>query len=155
MSRDDNCTLVRRYYEEVVSTGAVDRTAEFIAPEYTELYEGRRYPLGIEGAKQHVTGVRNTYPDLRLEVVRQIVEGELVVSEVVMRGTHRGEWLGIAPTGKPVVVTAVNIDRVVNGRIVEHGGAANLLGPLLEIGAIRVVGGPSSETQSGSQGTRE
>jgi hypothetical protein len=57
-----------------------------------------------------------------------------------MRGTHRGEWLGIAPTGKPVEMTAVNVDRVVDGKIVEHGGAANLLGPLLEIGAVRVVG---------------
>ena len=56
-----------------------------------------------------------------------------------MRGTHRGEWHGIKPTGKPVEVSAVNIDRVVNGRIVEHGGAANLLGPLLEIGAIQIV----------------
>ena len=44
------------------------------------------------------------------------------------------------PTGKSVVFTGVNVDRVVNGKRVEHGGAANLLGPLLEIGAIRVVG---------------
>ncbi len=56
-----------------------------------------------------------------------------------MRGTHRGEWLGISPTGLPVEVSAVNVDRIVDGRIVEHGGAANLLGPLLEIGAIQVV----------------
>ena len=44
------------------------------------------------------------------------------------------------PTGKPVAFTGVNVDRVVEGRIVEHGGAANLLGPLLEIGAATVVG---------------
>ena len=44
------------------------------------------------------------------------------------------------PTGKTVEFTGVNVDRVVDGRIVEHGGAANLLGPLLEIGAIQVVG---------------
>jgi predicted ester cyclase len=81
-------------------------------------------------------GVRSTYPDLRLTVEQQIAEGEWVVSRVTMRGTHKGEWLGIRPTGKPIRVTAVNIDRVVDGRIVEHGGAANLLGPLLELGAI-------------------
>ena len=45
------------------------------------------------------------------------------------------------PTGKPVTFTGVNVDHVVGGRIVEHGGAANMLGPLLEIGAIRVEGG--------------
>ncbi len=58
---------------------------------------------------------------------------------ITARGTHRGEWLGIKPTGTAVAFTGVNIDRVVGGRIVEHGGAANMLGPLLEIGAIKLV----------------
>jgi predicted ester cyclase len=61
-----------------------------------------------------------------------------VVTRVTMRGTHGGAWQGIQPTGKTVEVTAANIDRVVDGRIVEHGGAANLLGPLLAIGAIQM-----------------
>jgi len=55
-------------------------------------------------------------------------------------GTHEGEWFGMRPTGKRLEFTAVNIDRVVNGRIIEHGGAADLLEPLLEAGAIRIVG---------------
>jgi predicted ester cyclase len=136
---EENKALVRRYYEEVVNTGAVDRLAEFIAPEYAEMHDNVRYPIGLAGAAEHVTGVRRTYPDLHLTVEQQIAEGEWVVTRVTMRGTHQGEWLGIRPTGKPVEMTAVNIDRVVNGRIVEHGGAANLLGPLLQIGAIRPV----------------
>jgi len=132
--------MVRRYCEEVASTGDLNRVAAFISPDYVEVYEDTRYPLGIEGAKQHILGVRGTYPDLTVQVLQKVAEGSLVVSQVRMRGTHAGERLGIAPTGKPIVVTAVNIDRVVDGRIVEHGGAANLLEPLLRIGAIRVVG---------------
>ena len=53
------------------------------------------------------------------EVTRQIAEGDLVVSRVTMRGTHNGEWLGIAPTGQAIAITAVNIDRVLGGRIIE------------------------------------
>jgi predicted ester cyclase len=89
--------------------------------------------------QQHVLGVRATYPDLHLTIERQIAEGEWVVTQITARGTHRGEWLGIAPTGLPVVITGVNVDRVVGGRIVEHGGAANMLDALLEIGAVRPV----------------
>lgn len=125
MSIDENKTLVRRYYEEVVSTGAVD-----------QVHDNKKYAIGLEGVKEHIRGVRQTYSDLHLTVEHQIAEGEWVVTQVTMRGTHRGEWQGIKPTGKPVEVTAVNIDRVVGGRIVEHGGAANLLGPLLAIGAV-------------------
>ena len=137
MSTERNKNLVRRYYEEVVNTGNVGDIERFISPDYVEVHDNQRYPIGVEGAKEHVVGVRRTYPDLRLTVEQQIAEGEWVVTRVTMRGTHRGEWLGIPPTGKRIEVSAVNIDRVVGGRIVEHGGAANLLGPLLEAGAVR------------------
>jgi predicted ester cyclase len=140
MSEEENKRLVRRYLEEVVNTGDVTRIAEFIAPEYEEVYRNVRYPMGIEGAKKHVLGGRETYPDIEVRIERQIAEGDWVVSQITARGTHRGTWLGIKPTGKVVEFTGVNIDKVVNGRIVEHGGAANLLEPLLEIGAVRVVG---------------
>lgn len=139
-TQEANKELLRRYYEEIVSTGSVDRLADFVAPDYVEVYDETRHAVGLEGAREHIIGVRRTYPDLRLTVRQQIAEGEWVVSKVLMRGTHQGEWIGIKPTGKAVEMTAVNVDRVVNGRIVEHGGAANLLFPLLEIGAIRVVG---------------
>lgn len=139
MSTDENKLLVRRYYEEVVNTGNVDRLAEFISPAFVEVYNNVRHPAGLEGAKQHVLGVRNTYPDLHLTVEQQIAEGEWVVTRVTARGTHEGVWLGMRPTGKKVEMTGVNIDRVVDGRIVEHGGAANVLEPLMEIGAIRVA----------------
>lgn len=62
------------------------------------------------------------------------------VSCITARGTHKGAWLGIKPTGRPVAFTGVNVNRVISGLIVKHGGAANLLVPLLEIGAIKVVG---------------
>ena len=140
MSIEDNKTLVRRYYEEVVNTGNVGLTERFISPEYTEVMDGTRYPSGVEGAKAHVIGVRQTYPDLHITIEQQIAEGEWVVSCITARGTHIGSWLGIKPTGKEVIFTGVNVDRVVSGRMVEHGGAANMLGPLLEIGAIKVVG---------------
>ena len=139
MSADENKLLVRRYYEEVVNTGNISELAEFISPEYVEVRNTTRQPVGIEGAKKHILGVRETYPDLHLTVEQQIAEGEWVVTRITARGTHEGVWLGMRPTGEKVEITAVNIDRVVDGRIMEHGGAANILEPLLEIGAIRIT----------------
>ena len=135
----DNTRLVRRFYEDVVNTGDVSILAEFISPDYVEVYNNRQHPIGLAGARDHVLGVRRTYPDQHLTVEQQIGEGEWVVTRVTMRGTHKGEWLGMKPTGARVEMTAVNVDRVVDGRIVEHGGAANLLEPLLEIGAVRIA----------------
>jgi predicted ester cyclase len=139
MHSEQNKTLIRRYYEDVVSTGALDEVARFVSPEYVEVHGSTRHAIGVEGAKEHIRGVRRTYADLRLTVEQQIAEGEWVVTRLTMRGTQRGEWLGIQPTGRPIEVTAVNIDRVVDGRLVEHGGAADLLGPLLAIGAVQAA----------------
>jgi predicted ester cyclase len=140
MSIEKNKQLVRRFIEEIINTGNVDDIESIISPDYVEVHENVRHEVGIKGAIEHVTGVRQTYPDLKLTIELQIAEGEWVATCITARGTHKGSWMGIKPTGKPVVFTGVNINRVVNGRIVEHGGAANLFGPLLEIGALRVVG---------------
>jgi predicted ester cyclase len=131
--------LIRRYIEEVVNTGNVDDLARFISPDYVESHDQTGQSSGLEGAKKHILGVRETYPDLHVTIEQQIAEGEWVVSRITARGTHLGTWLEMKPTGKKVEITGVNIDRVVDGRIVEHGGAADLLGPVLEIGAIQVV----------------
>ena len=140
MSTEENKRLVRRFYEEVVNTGNVDTLPELIAPDYVEIHDNITYPIGLEGAKAHVLGGRETYPDLHLTVQRQIAEGDWVVTQIIARGTHQGTWMGIKPTGKKVEFTVVNVDKVIDGRIVEHGGAANMLGPLLKIGAVKVVG---------------
>ena len=139
MSIEENKLLVQRYYEEVVNTGDVDRLGDFVSPDYVEVLGNVRHSAGPEGARQHILGVRETYPDLHLTVEQQIAEGQWVVTRITMRGTHKGVWLKMRPTGKKVEMTAVNIDRVAGGLIVEHGGAANIFGPLLEIGAIRIA----------------
>jgi predicted ester cyclase len=139
VSTEENKLLVRRFYEEVVNTGNVEQLADLISPDYVEVYNNTRYPIGIEGAKEHVLGGRRTYADLHLTIEQQIAEGEWVVTRVTARGTHQGVWLGMKPTGQRVEITCVNIDRVVDGRIVEHGGAANMLEPFLQIGAIRIA----------------
>ena len=56
-----------------------------------------------------------------------------------MTGNHLGKWMGIKPTGKRISVTGINVDKIKNGKIVEHGGAANLFNALLDIGAIKII----------------
>jgi len=139
MSVEENKAIVRRFYQ-IVNTGEVEGIEELVSDEYAETMGGEKQTVGIKGAQAHIRGVRQTYPDLEITIERQIAEGEWVATCITARGTHQGSWLGIAPTGKRVTFTGVNVDRVVGGRIVEHGGAANMLGPLLEIGAVQVVG---------------
>jgi predicted ester cyclase len=142
MSTSENKLLIRRFIEEVVNTGDVSRLNEFVAPDFRDLNDPSNRIAGIEGCRQHILAVRTTYPDLHLTIENQIAEEDLVATLVTMTGTHRGEWPpGAKPTNKRVRITAVNINRVRDGHIVEHVGAANELGPFLEIGLIRVSDG--------------
>ena len=123
---ETNKRVVRSFYEEVVNRGEVGKLADFVAPSL------------LQQMKAHLLAVRSTYPDLTLEVGRQIAEGEWVVTCVLARGTHLGSWLGLDPSGKTVQIAGVNVDRLENGLIVEHGGAANTLDALLESGILEV-----------------
>ncbi len=139
MTSDEKKKIVRRYIEEAVNTGNVDILDEFISPNYTDTLDQSGKTLGVEGARQHILGVRQTFPDLHLTIEQQISEGDWVVTCITARGTHQGSWLDMKPTGKKVEITVVNVDKVVDGRLVEHRGAANMFEALFEIEAIQVV----------------
>ena len=136
MNKFDNKTFIRRYIEEIENTGDVSNIREFISEDYVEIYEGKHYKIGIKGATEHVLGVRRVFPDLKLTIENQISEGEWVVTSYFVTGTFMDEWFGMKPTGKPITFTGVNVDRIKDGKIIEHGGAANLLDPLMKAGVI-------------------
>jgi len=136
---EDRKTVVKQYIEKVINQGEADMISQFISPYYTEVYNNKKYRLGIEGAKKHIMGIRATYPDIHLSIDHQIVDGEWVATCYTMKGTNLGEYMGISPSGKTVEIKGINIDRVVDGKIVEHGSTINLLDPLLENKAVNVI----------------
>ena len=135
-----NKMVVRDYIEKIVNTGDMTHISDYIAPDYTEVFNGQSYQVGLDGARAHVEGVRNNYTDLRLVIDNQIAEGDWVATCYTMTGLHAGEWMGMLPTFRMMQVTGVNTDRILDGKIIEHGGAANMLEAFLEIGAIKIVG---------------
>jgi predicted ester cyclase len=74
-----------------------------------------------------------------MRIIRQHCDGEYVISEFIMQGKHEGQWIGIKPTGRTLSFNGVDIDRMVDGKIVEHGGAVNTFETLLENRLIQPV----------------
>lgn len=136
MNNSDKKTIIRRYIEEIENTGDVAHIGDFISEDYTEIYEGERHKIGIKGAIDHIRGIRRVFPDMKLTIEHQVAEGDWIVTVYSVQGTFADEWFGMKPTGKPITFTGVNVDRIIDGKIVEHGGAANLLDPLLKAGVI-------------------
>jgi predicted ester cyclase len=82
-------------------------------------------PRLIDTFKEAFSEVRQAFPDVHVTVEDAIAEDDRVAARVVMRGTHRGEFQSISPTGKRVEVRAIDMLRVKNGKIVEHWGHAD------------------------------
>ncbi|GIO38447.1 hypothetical protein J41TS12_33080 [Paenibacillus antibioticophila] len=116
---------VRFFYESITSEHLMDEVPHYVSDQCAIRTGDKIIPVGIEGMKQHMIEVRQTYPDLKMLITAQYCDGDYVISEFIMEGTHQGEWLGMKPSGKKLCITGVNIDKVLNGKIVEHGGAAN------------------------------
>lgn len=132
----DNKARIKDFYERIASDNRIDEVAEYVSDICTARIGERIIPIGIEGMKQHITDVRNTYSDMKMTITRQYCDGDYVISEFIMEGMHKGEWLGMKPTGKKISITGVDIDKVVDGKIVEHGGAANTFDALFEAAII-------------------
>ena len=123
---EENKAIIRRVYE-IVSTGDFERAAEIVdqdAPDNERLPHDPPARL-IDTFKETISEAREGFPDLGITIEDVMAEGDRVAARVVMRGTHRGEFQGITPTGKRVEVRAIDMFRISNGKIVEHWGHAD------------------------------
>ena len=135
-SRDNaNEALVRRFLEEVVNHGNTKALAELVAADHVRhAADGDLY--GPEGVRVDLAEWRAGFPDLRLAVQDVLAASDRVVSRFVLRGTHAGPFLGLAPTGRAVAVAGVAIDRVAGGRLAESWVGLDGLGLLHQLGAL-------------------
>ena len=97
---------------------------------------------GLQGAKLAFQFTLNAFSDFRHTIEDQIAEGDRVVTSIRAYGTHTGEFLGIAPTGKEVSMRGIAIHRIANGKLVEHWGRVDNVGLLIQLGAITVPAQP-------------
>lgn len=131
--------IVKYFYETIVSENLLEELPQFIAEDCVVKVGEQIIPVGIDGMKQHLVDVKKTYPDYTMKILKQYADGDYVISEFIMEGTHEGEWIGIKPTRKRLSFTGVDIDKVVDGKIAEHGGAVNTFDTLYEENLIKPV----------------
>lgn len=91
---------------------------------------------GYYETRHRLPALRAAFPDLTVTIERQVAEGDLVATHAWFEGTHTGEWLGIAPTGKRVRFQNVSVDRVEDGKVVQHNAESGWLSLLMTLGVL-------------------
>jgi predicted ester cyclase len=100
---------------------------------------------GVQAQKVVLAKLLRAYPDLHVDVQDVIAEGDKVVVRDVVTGTHKGEYMGIAPTGKAVTYNEIFVMRFVNGRIAETWGVVDVLAQMRQLGVIPASRGVNGE----------
>lgn len=121
----ENKELVKYSCKVVVSENLLDELPKYISEELTQRIGENTAFVGVDGMRQYLSAIKQTYPDYAMKIIRQFADGDYAISEFIMRGTHKGEFIGITPTNEVLEITGVDIDRVSDCKIVEHGGSAN------------------------------
>lgn len=124
MSVEENKALVRRYFDEIVNQRKFDLIPELFSAI-------KMNPIKIE---QTLLELIEAFPDVNATIEEMIAEGNRVAVRWVDRGTHKGTWRGVAPTGKQVELRGATIFNIEDGKIVAGMGEIDFMGLMRQLG---------------------
>jgi steroid delta-isomerase-like uncharacterized protein len=134
MSKEENKANSQRMVEEVANGGNYSIIGELISPDYVvHLPDGEDY-RGIDGAKRYFTEMRTAAPDMHTTIEDMVAEGDIVAARFTSSGTHKGNFMGISPTGKKFTLQGANIVRYKNDKQAEVWLFYNILNILQQLG---------------------
>ncbi|MEZ4869884.1 MAG: ester cyclase [Caldilineaceae bacterium] len=127
LTRENNKAILLRAYEEVFNKGNFAVLDEDIAPDAID----HDFPdlQGVDAFKLPLMGLREAFPDLQATADMIVAKGDLVMAVATFTGTHEGEFLGVPPSGKQITWRHVDVNRIVDGKVVEawHIGAGSAM----------------------------
>jgi steroid delta-isomerase-like uncharacterized protein len=139
MSTEENKAVVRRWID---AYNARDTQGEAAAraPGFVAHVPGAPGPLDGAAWMQFIAAFSAAFPDLHLTVEDIVAEGDRAAARVAFRGTHRGEFMGLPPTGKAVTFSSMEFNLMVGGAVVEHWVELDQLGLLQQLGGLPAPG---------------
>jgi C-1 hydroxylase len=133
VSIEENKALLYRIFD-LLNTGKLDAYYELFDPDYIARSSNGNYSL--EETKQMDAGLLAAFPDYHFKVDDVVAEGDKVAFRTTFLGTHTGEWMGVAPTGRKMSFTMFFISRISNGKVIEDRLLSDLPLMMQQLGVI-------------------
>jgi len=131
---EENRKLMESFVEELWNQGKLEWAEENFHPQASSP-NAPGLPPGAQGTNMIVQMMRSAFPDFHMEITHMVAEDDRVAARFVETGTHKGEFFGVAPTGRQVNFTEIGILRVADGKIVETWYDLDMLGLMGQLGA--------------------
>jgi len=136
MTTEENKAIARRWGEEVWRKRNLAAIDELLAADFVFNYAPPGVAPDREGYKQTVNEYFVGFPDIQFTTEDMVAEGDEVAVHWMARGTHKGDFWGVTPTGKQVTMRGISIIRIVGGKLVEEWGYMNALDLMQQLGAF-------------------
>jgi steroid delta-isomerase-like uncharacterized protein len=140
MSVEENKALVHHYFEEIWDKGNLALIYEILAPNYVNHDPALAGLPQIEGFKQRVAMIRTPFPDMKYALEDMVTEGDRVATRWTARCTHKGEFMGIVPTGKQLTITGITPSRLEGGQYAEDWTLVDNMGIMQQLGVVSPPG---------------
>lgn len=131
-----NKNVMRRIAAEVLDAKNLAAAEALVAADCVDHSAFPGQPPGLAGMRARWAMLFEAFPDFRITIHDIIAEGEIVALRTTGRGTHKGAFFGIPPTGKEIVFHETNFNRIVDGKLVEHWADRGNLEVMQQLGAI-------------------
>jgi steroid delta-isomerase-like uncharacterized protein len=132
----DHGSIVRGFVDEVITRGNIDAASKYVWEDVVEQVPLPGQGPGLDGLKGVLRAMRSGFPDIVFSIQEQVSESDKVASRFEWTGTHRGEFLGVPATGRPVRVWGVVIDRLEEGRIKDTRIIMDIFGLMAQLGVL-------------------
>src|SRR5215211_2400668 len=126
-AQENNKALVRKFFEEVWNKGNVAVVDELLAPDFVDRSLLPGQGPSREGYKRSITKFRAAFSFADLTIEAQIAEGDMVVTKFSTRCIHRGEFLGVPPSGEEAPYASIRIHRIVGRKVTDEWSEGNLV----------------------------
>lgn len=135
MAIEENKAIVRRYYDEVLTGRNLAVANDLFAPDFLS-HPPSGSAVDLATYLKAIEIAHAAFADLRVDVEDQVAEGDKVVTRWTAHGTQTGSYMGIPPTGQSLIVSAIHIHRLADGKLVEHWEQIDILGALHQLGVL-------------------
>ena len=134
---EENKTVVEEFIQALFTKNDLSAVDRYLADNFVAHDPPMAGLSGdAAGFRDAAAMIRAAFPDWRSDVHLLVAEGDYVVERFTASGTHRGEFMGAAPTNRPVAMPGINIFRVEDGKIVERWGNLDVLGLFTQLGVV-------------------
>lgn len=133
----ENKVLIRRWFEEVWNKGRAAAIDEMLGPQ-AMIHGLAPAAQDVAAFKQFHAAYRNAFPDVKIQVDDVIAEGDKVAVRWSGIGTHSGDGLGYAATGRGVRFSGMTIGRIEHGKLLEGWNVFDQLGMMQQLGVVNL-----------------